>query len=514
MKKHHRKSWGWAVQLPILAASSMLATAQVPQVTITAPSNISNPLLLLQDFSGDTGVVPLFELVGGLSAKTVGIEVTSQSGSTASVPPNLGTIMGTGFGGLSLVQTNGAAMGAGASSPFLSMCAQQFDSTNGTGAACWSWQVQGMSGSDPPDVLKLTRNNATNPTQDITVLFPAMINLATAPTGAGIAGQITVGPAPISGPNANVPSTFTGAGTSDTTSSATAGPVTVEPGQLLGNGPASGAVEGALQILQSYLGSNGTMNANVGRLACPDATIPTPIPQTVKPCATTGQAENWVGVYNLIPGQASMIGGSSITPLRYGRVPVQSASPATWLGGDFICKDDANASYVLDNGGTPCNAGESIGVSVGDPSSGTLHVVDLIPEASVQGGAVMTFFCTGGVASHMTVFMWPGSGNTNCAQTASTIEQPVSFSGTIRNLAVFYGTAPGGALTDNITVVKCHPVGTCTPTAVTCPITGSSQTCVDNTHSVAVLQGDGIQVQDATATLSGGKDVRISIQIQ
>jgi hypothetical protein len=114
----------------------------------------------------------------------------------------------------------------------------------------------------------------------------------------------------------------------------------------------------------------------------------------------------------------------------------------------------------------------------------------------------------------MTIFMWPGSGNTNCAQTASTIEQPVSFSGTISNLAVFYGTAPGGALTDNITVVKCHPVGTCTATAVTCPITGSSQTCVDNTHSVAILQGDGIQVQDATATLSGARDVRISIQIQ
>jgi hypothetical protein len=474
---------------------------------LSSPSNITSPFLILEDASNDTGVFPLLELEGGLASDSLGIEVTSQSVITAGTAPSLSNMAG-GFGGLSLVQLGGATSAAGQSSPVFSMCAQQY--TTLTQPACWSWQVLGGAGSDPSDILSLTRQT-TNSTNIITVLFPASVNLATAANSAtGTAGQITVGPAPYSGANANVPSTFTGANTTDgTDSTAAAGPVTVQPGQLTAASPVAGATEGALQILQSYLGTNGTACANCGFLACPSGTA-----QSVVPCTTTGQAENWVGVFDGIVGQA----GGSITPLRYGRVGVKSSGAAAkWTNGDFVCKDDSNASYSRDNSNNPCPTGESIGIAVGDPSTTNMHLTDLVPEASTGGGALMTFYCTGSVAAGSTLYMFPAAAFTACASsTTTTIIQPVSFTGTIKNLEVLYATAPGTGHTDTFTVYKCPALASCAATSITCSISGTStpSACSDVSHAVAVSQGDGVQLVDGTGTSSAAASVRATIQIQ
>lgn len=486
-----------------LAASCMPASAQTG----------TPPLLNILDFSGDSTAQPLVLVTGAQPSSTLGIEVTSQSVTPAGTAPSLSGIMGSGFGGLSLVQLGGATSSTGQGSPFFSICGQQYGTAGvgGQGPDCWSWQVLGGAGSDPTDVLQLIRTTTTNKTFNVTVLFPPSINLATAsnPSPINSAGQMTVGPAPYSGPNANVPSTFTGAGTSDTTSAAVAGPITVEPGQLLATSPDAAALEGALQILQSYRGSNGTMCANCGRLACPSGTA-----QSVVLCTTTGQAENWVGVYNSIVGQV----GGTITPLRYGRVAVKSSSAVTpWTNGDFVCKDDTTASYSEDNSNTPCPIGESIGIAVGDPTGTNLsmHLVDLVPEASVGGGALLTFFCVGTVSAGATTYMFPSAIGTNCQQTVGEM-QPVSFAGTIKNLEVVYGTAPGATHTDTFTILKCPALTGCATTGITCQVSGAGtpSTCSDTSHTASVAQGDGVQIQDAAGTGSGAKDARVTIQIQ
>jgi hypothetical protein len=376
---------------------------------------------------------------------------------TTGTAPTLSTIMGTGFGGLSLVQMGAAGTnGPGRASPAFAMCANQYGTLTGTGSQgpdCWYWQVAGGAGSnpDPPDILSLTRQTTTNKTANLTVLFPAQINLATAAfTGTpASAGQITVGPAPYGGANANVLATFTGAGTS-ATASAAAGPAVIQAGQLTAPAttpPDSSSTEGAFQIMQSYRGTLGSLSANVGLLACPD----TSTTQGVVPCAVAGQAENWVGVYNNNPAQVAALStpGVTVTPTRYGRVTVKSKVSAQWLLGDFVCKDDSNASYSFDNNTTgsnnvPCNAGESVGiVALGDASSVSSHTIDLVPAPSQQGGAVMTFFCAAGLSSG-NVYLFPSAQSTSCGSTVTTVVmQPASFSGTIKNLEVTYSQAPG-----------------------------------------------------------------------
>lgn len=385
----------------------------------------NNPFVWFQDSSNDAGVVPVLEVSGGQAAFTLGLEITSQfNSSVTTVAPPWSTMMPQGFGGLSLVQNSPAVPANGIASPSFAMCGSQYGNNTGTnqaGPACWYWQVQGGSNSNPPDVLQLFRNNYANATTDLTVLFPAAINLATAPLG-GLtpsAGQITVGPMPYNMANANVLATFTGASTSYATG-AHAGPAVIQAGQLTAPAslpPDSASTEGSFQIMQSYRGSLGTSSANVGMLACPDTTTT----QGVVPCAVGGQAENWVGVYNNNQAQVASLAtpGVTVTPTRYGRVTVNSKLAAKWLLGDYVCKDDTNGGYSFDNNtsGTnnvPCSAGESIGiVALGETATNTTHTIDLVPAPSQQSGAVMTFFCSTGLGVG-NVFVFPSAQSTSC----------------------------------------------------------------------------------------------------
>ncbi|MGA7217621.1 MAG: hypothetical protein WBX38_04875 [Candidatus Sulfotelmatobacter sp.] len=498
----------------------VLAASFVPSSAQTG----TPPLLDIIDFSGDSNVQPLVLVTGGQGASTLGIQVTSQSNGTASTAPTFSWVS-PGYGGLSLVQTGGSTSTSGGQpSPVFTMCANQYGTqqipiTGGQGPACWYWQVQGGgAGNNPPDTLQLFRNNFANSTNNITVLFPASINLATAAfTGATpSAGQITVGPAPYGGTNANVTATFTGASTSSA-SAAQAGPVLIQPGQLTNSTPSSSSVEGALWLMQSYIGNLGTGSGNVGLLACSD----TITAQGVVVCGTSTAATQIVGVYDSNAQQA----GATITPIRYGRAPIKNFGSAVppWTNGDYVCRDTTNSGYVVDNGTTPCNRGTYVGVSAGDPTglgNTSSHAVDLVQEPIVQGGALMTFFCAGSVVPSGTLYMFPGALLTTCAQaTSSSGIQPVSFTGTVRNLEVFYATSPGGsgvAHTDTFTVWKCPALAGCAATSISCQIIGSGlpSTCSDLSHAVSISQGDGIQIVDATGSSSGAANPRITIELQ
>lgn len=507
-------------------------------VVITYCSSTGYPLFSASDAGGtDTTGVYLATIEGALSTDNNSpLEIINQadtSGGAAQPAPISG-----GYGGIDILQSakatyNSVTMVAtNYSSPSLRMCAEEIvGMSDTTGPDCWIGQVVAATGdstpANAPDTFEWSRQT-NNSTGNITMLWPAAINLAAAPktTTPESAGQITVGPAPVDASiaNANVPSTFTGANTANTSSSAQAGPITIEPGQLNGSAVAAGATEGPLQILQSYLGTNAS-GGNLGFLACPSGTA-----QNVVPCGnlTPPTAKNWVGVYNNIPNQS----GASVTPVRYGRMPVasnQAAQNVPWTNGDFVCKDltTGNASYAIDNkiylgSNVPCSAGESVGVAVGDPTgTSTPHLVDLIPAASVSGTTMMTFFCINTVTASATLYMFPSALTTACNSTSSTNAtgiQPLSVKGQIRNLQVKYAVGPANGVSDTFTVLVCPMLTSCAASPVTCAVTGNmagtATSCSDGTHSELVNVGDGIQITDGTGSGSGAANPRISIQIQ
>lgn len=308
------------------------------QLTI---NGTSNPVLLVEDASPSgttTNYLTVIQAVNGPDA-SIPLQVANQVTSTGNA--NNLTSIASGYGGLDIVQNTPASTGptTNYSSPYFRMCAQEVIGPTPPGPSpgpdCWLGQVVAGSGANATDVFQWTRQTA-NTTTNITMLWPKAINLSSV-------GQITVGPEPITGVNANVPSTFTGQKTSSLSGSAAAGPVTLEPGQLTAGTAAAGMAEGALQILQSYIVGSSTPE---GQLACPSGTA-----QTISVCTTTGAAENWIGVFNSIVGAQ----GITVTPLRYGRVGVSSsASGLVFNDGDFVCKDDTTAGFVVDNSSTPC----------------------------------------------------------------------------------------------------------------------------------------------------------------
>jgi hypothetical protein len=325
------------------------------------------------------------------------LQIINQSNSTGGA--TLPTPFGSGMGGIDILQ-NAKAVSSNYPSPYFQMCAQQLlgMGTPVSAPGCWQLRVDAGSGANPQDVIEWTRLATTNQTHNITMLWPAQINIASR-------GQITVGPEPLlTGASANTPSTFTGQTNLSTAAGLGAGFITIEPGQLQAGTGADGSIEGSLQILQGYIVSN--VSVTDGRLACP--TGATGASQVVQPCTNTGAAENWVGVFNSsIPGQLALQPppntGVTLTPVRYGRVPILSAGTTgvTFHNGDFVCKDDANASYVV-NSANACPVGESIGIAVGDTASPatTSHLVDLVPQASAL---LQSYWTNGPTAGSVTI---------------------------------------------------------------------------------------------------------------
>jgi hypothetical protein len=358
------------------AAPLSCSTASPNKVTITECSTTLLPLLSATDGTAlsATSYLETIQAVNGVDPNPP-LQILNQANSTGGA--TLPTPFTNGMGGIDIFQNAAATSTMNYPSPYFQICAQQWLGTSPSSEpGCWRLRVDAGSGANPQDVIEWSRptpSSTTNQTGNITMLFPNAINLAAA-------GQITVGPEPTSSASATTPSTFTGqTNTTVTTTTATAaGGITIEPGQLQSS--FTGSAEGPLQVLQSYLVSS-TSGTN-GRLACPSGTA-----QSVQVCTATGAAEKWVGVFNSgIPGQLALQPppntGATLTPVRYGRVPIHSTGSVTFSNGDFVCKDDATASYVV-NSATACPVGESIGIAVGDPDSSTSHLVDLVPTASV-----------------------------------------------------------------------------------------------------------------------------------
>ena len=152
------------------SALFLLLAVAVAQAFSQAP--ITSPLFNVLDFSGDTGAVPLVDVQGGQQASTQGIAVTSQSTNmTTTNLPNFTTIMGTGFGGMSLVQTSPAdtTTGVGQNSPFFCISGNQDNAPSTTSlAAVWCLHVQGgtvapTSSVPVPDVIEWTRPTEVRP---------------------------------------------------------------------------------------------------------------------------------------------------------------------------------------------------------------------------------------------------------------------------------------------------------------------------------------------------------------
>jgi hypothetical protein len=507
------------VKTNAILSRGLLALVLFLPLTQTFGQTATAPFFTITDFASDGTTSPLLLLTGGQTSSTVGAEITSQSTSlTTTNLPNLGAIMGTGFGGLALIQTSPATSngttGTGQASPFFCISGNQWNGTvmpsGASVAAVWCLHVHGdpiAATKDIQDVIEWTRPTGTgygNPTNDITMLFPAAINLAAA-------GQITVGPNVSSSLDVSGDlSTFTGRKTNNQGSMTTvpvAGPITIEPGQLtalslLSSGTPPAGVEGALQILQSYIAGAST---DIGRLACPSTA-----PQYISDCTLTGAAENWIGVFNNISGAQ----GVTVTPLRYGRVPISTTSGnnVAFNTGDFVCKDDVTGGYVVTNGTTACPIGESIGIAVGESSapSNARHLVDLVPEASVSGaasqGQILQFMCSGKAPSAGgTVYIQ----NTPCSTTTDTGEFSLPYpSGTytFRNLYVNYTAAGSGTDTVYLWVNG-------TRTSIHCSPTSSTQ-CTDVSDTAAITSGQNYSLRLTSASGDTLTNVNATIQLQ
>jgi hypothetical protein len=89
---------------------------------------------------------------------------------------------------------------------------------------------------------------------------------------------------------------------------------------------------------------------------------------------------------------------------------------------------------------------------------------------------------------------------TQSTETEANVRQVVPVAGTLGNLAVNLGTAPGGA-SWTFTIRKTTG-GTTTSTAITCKVEGggANTTCSDAVHTAAFAAGDLIAIQATPAS--------------
>lgn len=344
--------------------------------------------------------------------------------------------MGIGYGGLSLVQQGVATSAAGQSSPFLSLCAQQFTGltvpTEQTNPACWSLQVLGNSGTNPQDILALTRYNPTTQSNNITFMVPSALNIAAGfINGSGNhSGQLTIGALPSGDTDISADYvTVVGGFTTDSTMGAKANPLQLFPGWLSNPSTNAGALEGQLQIGMTVKGMGGSGTNNL--LACYTSA------QTAVPCGTPGVPSTapLLGVYsplgcNAISGLCST-GGSAAVVAPPSRAVVAQASPTgvAWTAGAPVCRDptSGNGSYAIASTAVACPIGQAVGVAVGDSGTPTVHLVDLdfAPQGTTVSGNTTTYATAASILTTVlagTVTCADGAGNittTNCAAISS-----------------------------------------------------------------------------------------------
>jgi hypothetical protein len=110
--------------------------------------------------------------------------------------------------------------------------------------------------------------------------------------------------------------------------------------------------------------------------------------------------------------------------------------------------------------------------------------------SSAYATTAVSAFCTGIPAESTTVYL---NGATCTGATTATYAYTVTTAGELANLRIH-----GSAVAANANVFTVYKNGTAT--AITCTVAIAAQTCSDNTHSVATVNGDYIQIQDAVGS--------------
>ena len=97
----------------------------------------------------------------------------------------------------------------------------------------------------------------------------------------------------------------------------------------------------------------------------------------------------------------------------------------------------------------------------------------------------------------------------NQSNTERLVQNIMPTAGTVKNLSVFVETAPGAGNSWVFTLRRGTPGGATSNTAVTCTISGTSQTCSDTTDTATYAAGDlvsvAITVGAGNPTGSGGQ---------
>jgi hypothetical protein len=164
-----------------------------------------------------------------------------------------------------------------------------------------------------------------------------------------------------------------------------------------------------------------------------------------------------------------------------------------------------HGGYVISNGSTPCPIGDSVGIAVGDYSSGTSHLVDLVPEASTQG-QVLQFSCYGAAAVG-TIYL----DGQSCMGTSSNVTgefllpYPSTNTYTLSNMYVHYAAAGNP---NDIVTLYVNGIGT-----LNCqPISGTS--CVATSGTASIVGGSTYSIRVATFSPETLANVNVTIQLQ
>lgn len=120
---------------------------------------------------------------------------------------------------------------------------------------------------------------------------------------------------------------------------------------------------------------------------------------------------------------------------------------------------------------------------------------------------VFFFGIIGAVTGGATAYPVPGSGT--WAEGATELQIPIPRSGTLKNLYVFAGTAPGGAVTDTITIRDDGG-----DTAITCTLVAAAVENNDTSNTHAMTAADRVSVSYVAGAGSAAANLMIAVEIE
>jgi hypothetical protein len=109
------------------------------------------------------------------------------------------------------------------------------------------------------------------------------------------------------------------------------------------------------------------------------------------------------------------------------------------------------------------------------------------------------------ISAGLTRFSGFNAGSLSPGSTITNFEAPVPISGTVSNLQVSVGTAPGAGTSHTFSLI----VNGVADSNFTCTIADTNTTCSDTTHSVAVSAGDRLAWRDVTTAGTVTADVNL-----